>query len=266
MKQNGIFSDLVCDYDFEKNVNGEDTYSEQMIGKIKVEYLKIRSAEYEKILNKRSGDYVSIHFEDICTLSIEEEDELISVLACEMRKFSVKDAPSVLVIGIGNSDFVADSLGKRSVKKLAVKENTGIYSASVDISERTGIESADFVVGISSVAGPDMVVLIDSVVTKSEDRLSRTIQLSDSGISPGSGLGAVKKTINRYTVGLPVLTIGVPTVIDSHSMILNYFEKFDFERPETPFAKKLFLTPHSIDFMVERFAYVIARAIEKAFS
>ena len=266
MKRNGIFSDLVCDYDFEKNVNGEDTYSEQMIGKIKVEYLKIRSAEYEKILNKRSGDYVSIHFEDICTLSIEEEDELISVLACEMRKFSVKDDPSVLVVGIGNSDFVADSLGSRSVQKLAVKENGRIYSASVDISERTGIESADFVVGISSVVAPDMVVLIDSVVTKSEERLSRTIQLSDSGISPGSGLGAVKKTIDRDTVGVAVLTVGVPTVIDSRSMILNHLDELEIDSFDRFPAKKLFLTPHSIDFVIERFAYVIARAIEKAFS
>ena len=270
VKKNQAYSELVCDYDIEKDINDEDLYSEQMIGSIKVEYLKIRSAEYEKLLKKRSGDYVSIHFDDICELSLEKESELVSVLAHQIQKFLKGKKATALVAGIGNPDFVADSVGKRSVQKLNVQEKTGICAVSVDVSEHTGIESSDIIRGIVSVTRPDVVVLIDSVLTKSGERLSRTIQLSNTGLSPGSALGAVKNPIDGEALGIPVITVGVPVMIDSHSMILSCFEELEmdeFERLEQYLKgkKRLFLTPHTIDFMIERFSYVIARAIEVAF-
>lgn len=269
MKKNRTYSELVCDYGVENTVAGEDSYSERAVGKIKIEHLKIRSREYEKLLAKRTGDYASIHFDDVCGLSLQQEQDLIGVLAQEMRELLKDKNKRVLVAGIGNSGFVVDSVGKRVVQKLNVEGNSGVLAASVDISEHTGIESVDFIRGIVSVTCPDAVIVIDSVLTKSGERLSRTLQLSDAGISPGAALGAVKKAIDKEALGVPTVAIGVPVVIDSHSMLLDCFDELgieDFEKIEALLKekKKLFLTPHSIDFIIERFSYIIARAIEFA--
>ena len=268
MKKNRTYSELVCDYGVENTVAGEDSYSERTVGKIKIEHLKIRSREYEKLLAKRTGDYASIHFDDVCGLSSEEEIELIKILAQEIGSFLRKDK-RILAVGIGNPDFVVDSVGKRVVQKLNVQKNQGLFAASVDISEHTGIESVDFIRGLISVTCPDAVIVIDSVLTKSGERLSRTLQLSDAGISPGAALGEVKKAIDKEALGVPMVGIGVPVVIDSHSMLLDCFDALgieDFERIDALLKekKKLFLTPHSIDFIIERFSYIIARAIEFA--
>lgn len=271
MKKNQAYSELVCDYGVENTVAGEDSYCEKTVGNIKVEYLKIKSKEYETLLMKRAGNYVSIHFDEVCGLTLEEERELIDILALEIRTFLKESNKRVLIAGIGNPDFIVDSVGKRAVQKLNLCGEGKLFAVSVDISEHTGIESVDFIRGIAGVTHSDAVVVIDSVLTKSCERLSRTVQLTDAGVLPGAALGAVKKAIDRDALGIPTVVIGVPVVIDSHSMLLDAFDELEIEKNEQIDAflkekKKLFLASHSVDFVIERFSYIIARAIESAVS
>ena len=263
------YSELICDYGVENKVSGEDGYSERVSGKIKIEHLKIRSREYKELLSKPAGDYVSIHFDEVSRLSEADEMELICALSEEIRSFLPVGCARALVVGLGNSDFAVDSVGKRTVQNLNVGDSGRIFAASVDISEHTGIESVDFIRGLASVTAPSAVIVVDSVLTKDGERLARTLQLSDAGISPGAALGAVKSSIDKESLGVPTVAIGVPVVIDSHSMLCDLLWELgdlDKRRADAILSqkKKLFLTPHTIDFIIERFSYIIARAIEGA--
>lgn len=258
MSETEIFSDLLCDHALERGAGDGDSLREETFGKIKIERLAVRSEEYRKALNAEAGNYVSLHFGDICTLDPLGEDELISSLARELVGFYPHGAERLLVAGIGNAELVADSVGYRTVKELndcggrLCRFHTGVF-------EGTGIESADLIRAIAEEVGAGAVIAVDSVVTRSFERLSRTAQLSDSGLSPGRGLGAVKKRVDERSVARPVISIGVPTVIDVRSLPMAN------ERGETLLGReRLFLTSHSVDVAVRRFAYVLSRAIEKS--
>ena len=265
MRENQPYSELICDYDVEAEVRDEDLYFEERSGKIKIERLHIKSERYQRTLQKRAGEYVSLHFEDVCSMSVEDEDALIDAFAGEFERLLGK-VKICLVAGIGNGDFIADSVGKRTIKKIREGERLKVMSA--DPSEHTGIESADLILSVARSVGADAVIAVDSVLTKSAERLFCTLQISDAGLAPGSALGAIKKPLNKEALGIPTLAVGVPVVIDSHSMIRDalWALEVDESRAEKYVLnqKRLFLTPHGIELGVERLSYVIARGIERA--
>lgn len=264
MQENKRSSDLVCDCDFEKRIGGGSNYSEESFGCFKIERITLEDGMGASFGGIRSGRYVSIHSRDVCSLSLFEESELIKALGREISSFGSGEG-RVLAVGIGNPEFTADSLGQKFIERIEVREGGRLCALRADVAERTGIETSEIVASVCAALKPDLVVVVDSLVTKSDKRLGKTIQLSDAGISPGSGLGASKKEINRDTVGSPVLAIGAATVIDADLMLADRLARFGDEAILQELTGGLLLTPHSVDFTVERLAYILARAVGSAF-
>lgn len=264
MSENKKISDLICDSAFEKRIGEGGNYCEETLGGLRIERIIVREGDGAFAPQRRAGRYVSIHSRDVCELSLAEERELIDAVAREISAFGGKEG-KILAVGIGNPEFTADSLGQRFIEKINLREGGRLCAIRVDVAERTGLDTSDLIASVCATVKPSLVAVVDSLVTKSESRLSRTIQLSEGGISPGSGLGAVKKEISKQTLGFPVVAIGAPTVIDADLMLADRLARFGGGAISDGLFGGLLLTSHSVDFMVERLAYVLARAVESAF-
>ncbi|MBR2387546.1 MAG: GPR endopeptidase [Clostridia bacterium] len=212
---------------------------------------------------------------NLISLTISEELTKIIESIFEGRD---KKELSYLIIGLGNSDFTADSIGPRTVSKLSptrhlnTSDNTlpliSIFSPSV--LSKSGIETVDIVRSISNKIAPDLIIAIDSLSARSCDRLGTTIQISSNGIAPGSGVRNARSAINEETVGIPVIAIGVPTVVDSATLVLDTLEKANFQDINDSLfsvlreSKTFFVTPKECDELTEASAKLISRAINGA--
>ena len=196
------------------------------------------SLESNNLLKKKAGRYITISFDDVTdqtnylnVLSVFKK-ELFRILECTGIK---KDA-SCLVIGIGNKDIISDALGNRTLKNITVTRHLyllGDYDKkyrNVSIIEPnvigvTGIESSDIIAGVIEKIKPDFIIAVDSLCASNIKRLNKTIQISNTGIEPGSGIGNNKKELSFETFKIPVIAIGVPTVVDSTVIVsdtINY--------------------------------------------
>jgi spore protease len=147
-------------------------------------------------------------------------------------KLGIDKNDSCLIIGLGNRDSTADSLGPKTIDKVMVTRHLFLLNTSVKegircvstispgVMANTGIESYDIITSLVAKIKPDFLIAIDALASSSIDRINKTIQLTDTGIHPGSGVGNNRKEISRDTVGIPVIAIGVPTVVES-SIIVN---------------------------------------------
>lgn len=177
------------------------------------------------------------------------------------RYFNPKKIGSVLIVGVGNPSLISDALGPETVKRIAVtvpeasEEGTNQKSRAIsafvpDVSGNTGIETAALIGGIVSIAQPDLVLAVDALAAKSPTRLATVIQLSDAGISPGSGVGKHRAEISQRTLGVPVLALGIPTVVSAAAM---FGGDYDF-----------FVTLKEIDLIVQSASFLLSDAIHRA--
>lgn len=200
---------------------------------IKVTTINVNDS-LENELHKKKGIYITIEFEDIT--NHEDNLKVGSVLEEEIKnllnKLKIKKDSSCLIIGLGNRESTADSLGPKSIDKIMVTRhlfllNTNVKEGIRNISAispgvmaNTGIESYDIITSLISKTKPDFLITIDALASSSINRINKTIQLTDTGIHPGSGIGNNRKEISKDTIGIPVIAIGVPTVVES-SIIVN---------------------------------------------
>ena len=205
---------------------------------------KVTLDEYtSKLLGKKKGKYITIEFEDITNYEDREivgkvfENELKSLL----NNIGINNEDECLVIGLGNNKSTPDSLGPKVISNIVVtrhlfeicpidvKEGMRCVSTFVPgVMADTGIESADIIFGIVKDIKPKFMVVIDAVASNSIDRINKTIQITDTGIHPGSGIGNNRKEISKETMGIPVIAIGVPTVVDTSTVVgdtINYLFK-----------------------------------------
>jgi len=190
--------------------------------------------ENSKILNKEVGRYITIEFSDIT--NFEDREYLGEVLECELKKIykdiDIKDDDECLVIGLGNEKSTPDSLGPKVINNIlvtrhlfefakdSIKDGMRCVSAiSPGVMGNTGIESADIILGIVEDIKPKFIIVVDALASNSIDRINRTIQITDTGIHPGSGIGNNRKEISKKTIGIPVIALGVPTVVDASTVI-----------------------------------------------
>ncbi|MBQ6494826.1 MAG: GPR endopeptidase [Bacilli bacterium] len=185
-------------------------------------------------INRKVGTYITISFQDITNYEdrIIVSDVLTSELKKIISKLNLNDNSSCLIIGLGNSKSTADSLGPKVIDNTMVTRHLFLLNTNVkdgircvscfspSVMANTGIETFDIIEGIISKIHPDFLVVIDSLAALSIDRLNKTIQITDTGINPGSGIGNNRKEISIDTIGIPVIAIGVPTVLYS-SVIVN---------------------------------------------
>lgn len=225
-----IRTDLIVDIiDNNSNINKEtDNYKGVKITRVEVE------KDMEEELNKKKGTYITIEFDDVTNYEDREkigkcfENEIKKLL----NKLNIKDDDDCLIIGLGNEKSTPDALGPLSIKNILVtrhlfmlntnhKEGLRSVSAIIpDVMGNTGIETSDIIKSIVNTIKPKFIITIDALASSSINRLNKTIQMTDTGIHPGSGIGNSRKEINKDIIGIPVIAIGVPTVVES-SIIVN---------------------------------------------
>lgn len=232
---------------------------------IKITELKISSPSASDILCKPSGNYLTVELENYLSRRETSFCDAVNVTAERLRSFAaVSEAESFLVACLGNRNITPDAVGPLTAENLIVTrhlksslpENFAAF-ASVSVLRTgvlgtTGIESADTLKAVCDAVRPDCVIAVDALASSDLSRLCKTIQICDSGIAPGSGVGNDRARLNAETLGVPVIAIGVPTVIDASA----------FTDEEA--AKGLFVTPRNIDELVSSVSKLMAYSINLA--
>lgn len=187
-----------------------------------------------KELNKEIGTYITIEFSDIT--DFDNREKVGTILEKQLQKlFTSKNIPAeanCLIIGLGNEKSTADSLGPKTINNILVtrhlfiisKVKPGIRSVSAlnpGVMATTGIETFDIIKGVIDKTNPNFLIVIDALAASSIDRVNKTIQITDTGIHPGSGVGNHRQELSEKTLGLPVIALGVPTVVESSVIVSN---------------------------------------------
>ncbi|MDE5834994.1 MAG: GPR endopeptidase [Ruminococcus sp.] len=223
---------------------------------------------YTESLGKTKGRYVTLEGHNLIDFS-DRYEEMIHELAEEIRKF-IPDG-DILVVGLGNRDITPDALGAIvSSKVLATRHLANELGNNMDdfmkslrrvstfaggVLGQTGIETAEIIHSICREIKPAGIIAVDALACSDVSRLGTTIQISDSGISPGSGVANARKELSEKLLGIPVTAIGVPTVIDIHTIIRNFTNSEPENFPE------MMVTSREIDRLIERSAQLIAYGI-----
>lgn len=244
-------------------------------------FVEIVDKEGEEALGKPKGRYVTIEHP---RLGEKERGELIhgaELLARELRGM-VKLAPkeTVLVCGLGNRHMTADAVGPLSMEWVLVTrhlistspeyfgEFRGVSALATGVLGDTGIESGEIIQGVVEKMKPDCLIVVDALASRSVHRLYASIQISDTGIIPGSGVGNHRMALNKETMGIPVIALGVPTVVDGMTLCLDLLEKAgqggEAVEKALHFAKDMFVTPREVDAYTKSLSKVLGMGISLA--
>ena len=284
-------SDLACESaELEKPLKGVEQTERQIFG-VGVQRVRILTEEAAIRLGKPCGCYVHIDCGRIDRLDRERFEitaRLIAGEVCGMAERLTGNAVgsdlSVLVAGLGNAELTADALGPQTVQKMSATrhlktyarelfERSGCASLSLfspGVLGQTGIETSDLICGASRAAMPDVVIVADALAARSCARLASTVQISDVGILPGSGVGNCRAAIDRKTLGVPVIAIGVPTVVDSSTLVFEALQKAGIDHIEPALqevletGKSFFVSPKESDVITERVSDLLSRALTLA--
>lgn len=224
LEKYNIRSDLIIENNLNSFIN--ESYD---LNNIKVDYIKLNK---NNNLNKKNGDYITISFEDI-TDSINYSN-VLEILTKELKRIfkltNIKKDDNCLIVGLGNNKSTPDSLGYETLKNIIITRHLYLLN-EVDKSYRnvsilepnvlgnTGIESKDIILGVINKIKPSFVIIIDSLAAGSIDRIQKTIQITNTGIHPGSGIGNNQGELSYDTLKIPVIAIGIPTVISSAVLV-----------------------------------------------
>lgn len=285
----------------------DETYDDQK--EIRITTVKIETENGAKAMGKPVGTYITI---EAPNMAIPDED-YHNEISQKLRQFlqelleEQKEEYAVLVVGLGNRQVTPDALGPYVVENLTItrhvvkeygkyamgKEKVKLVSAIVPgVMGQTGMETVEIIKGVVQEVKPDFVIAIDALAARSSKRLNRTIQIADTGINPGSGVGNHRNAINQSSVGVPVIAIGVPTVVDAATIVndamenlihaleyseslkgvgvvmqgYNAAEKYELVKELiSPHLNGMFVTPKDIDETVKRISFTISEALNQLF-
>ena len=207
------------------------THPTKQIDDIKITNITLNKDDAEKI-NKKEGNYTTIEFEDVTDHT--NAEKLQNIFAEELQKLikaeNIKDDDMCLVIGLGNEKSTPDSLGPLVISNTLVTNYIYLYGSleegfrrvcaiSPGVMGETGIETSDLLKSIVNTINPNFVITVDALAASSVERVNKTIQMTNSGINPGSGVGNNRKEISKEILGIPTIAIGVPTVVDATSIV-----------------------------------------------
>ncbi len=270
-----------------------DIYQEEREGNLLISRLCVETDEQSEKFGKPCGHYITVICGKIWLMDEETRETLVSCLADEIRSMAKQlcgKEPDrdfkVLVAGLGNAEITPDAVGPRCVAGLHVTRhlrgiNESLYDTvgrceisalSPGVLGQTGIETAELIRGAAVTAAPDLVVAVDALAARSCERLGTTVQLSDNGLCPGSGIGNERRGITAETVGVPVLAIGVPTVVNSSVLVYDALEKAgihdiaDALKQVLENGRSFFVSPKESDVITACVAGLLADALDLAFS
>lgn len=216
-----------------------------------------------KLINKKTGIYTTIEFNDVTDKS--NQDNLLRIFVTKLQemlqKLNLDINDSCLVIGLGNDRSTPDSLGPLSINNVLVTNHlfelgelsSGFRRVSAinpGVMGTTGIETSDIISSIVDRIKPDFIIVIDALASQSIERVNKTIQMTDTGIHPGSGVGNSRKEISKEILGIPVIAIGIPTTVDAVTIVsdtINYMYKhfsYTKENINNPSNKLMISTPN----------------------
>ena len=288
----------------EGQINGVESEQEKIDENLRVERVKITNEEGEKAIGKPVGTYVTV---DIRGLKIAQEEELekaATVVSRELGKIidnHIDKQGEILVVGLGNIYVTPDSLGPKVINDIEVtrhiinylpqyvEEGTRMVSAiSPGVLGTTGIETVEILKGIVDNINPKLLIVIDALASRSIERISSTVQISDTGIVPGAGVGNTRSEISKNSLGIPVVAIGIPTVVETAVLVNDsldlFIEKLQEEAKSNDYLNRLkeednyeeikealipkeynlIVTPKEIDELIENMTKIVATGINQS--
>jgi spore protease len=260
---------------------------------IRTTVVKIKTENGAKAMGRPQGNYVTI---EAPNLSLPDEDyhrEISEEIARHLRELiDLKSEKSILVVGLGNQAITADSLGPHVVENLRMTRHIireyGVLGIGEEkmhrtsgivpgVMAQTGMETSEIVQGVVAETQPDVVIAIDALAARSTKRLNRTIQITDTGIHPGSGVGNHRVGLTEENLQVKVIGIGVPTVVDAativHDSMAHLLEALDeaeqkefLEEMISPHLHNMFVTPKDVDETVKYLSFTISEGLNLAFA
>ena len=281
-----------------RGVSVEEHYEEE--ADLRITKVTIDTKNAEKMLGKPMGVYVTMEAPAMVEPDDDYHREISEALAEELLKMmpQEQEEQSVLVVGLGNREVTADALGPQVVDNLLITrhvvKNYGkaaynctrmnlVSSIEPGVMAKTGMETAaEIISGVVKETGPDVLIVVDALAARSTRRLNRTIQITNTGIQPGSGVGNHRNALTQETLGVPVIAIGIPTVVDAATIVGDALEKLMSGEKEFDAVKymgqhrmafaelnNMYMTGKDIDSVVKRVSYTVSEginiAMEKSF-
>jgi len=270
---------------------GADSSTEQLEGGIERTVVQIGDELAARELGRPQGTYVTLSCPQSMTIELRTRSALSEALGRELRRMLPEAAKTVLVTGLGNRSVTPDALGPRTVERVLVTRHMdgclpgsegermkSVCAAAPGVLGVTGLETAEVLRGMVEHARPDAVIAVDALAARSSQRICSTIQIADTGITPGSGVGNHRKALTRHTLGVPVIAVGVPMVVyastiaqDAMALLTHGAAEEDeayltecVQRVVSERLGDLIVTPREVDALVERMAGIVAQGINMA--
>ena len=279
---------------------------EDDIDDVKITRVKIETEEGAEIIGKPVGNYITLDAPQIKQNDPDINEKVYKVLASELRKLIGTDiSEATLVVGLGNSNVTPDALGPKVVSDVEVTRHILEYAPHVlsrpirsvsaispGVLGTTGMETVEVIRGVVDKIKPSFIIAVDALASRKLERISTTIQIADTGINPGSGVGNKRMAMSKETLGVPVIAIGVPTVVDAATMandtielVLENLDKnnlqvsSDYDKIKAasqnekyaiikealnPYIGDLVVTPKEIDEIIISVSDVVAQGINHA--
>ncbi len=285
------------------NVDGIETIVREEEN-IKITEVKVTNENGANSIGKPIGNYITIDIKKLKLATDEEIEQYGNVLSDELKKLidkHVQKQDEILVVGLGNIYVTPDSLGPKVINEVDVtrhilkympealdKETRSVSAISPGVLGTTGMETLEIVNGIVENVKPKLVIVIDALASRSMERISSSIQLADTGIVPGAGVGNTRKELSQNTLNIPVIALGIPTVVESAVLVndcLDLFigklqeeaksneylnelkEKDNYEEIKEaliPNDYNMIVTPKEIDDLIENMKDIVSRGINFA--
>ncbi len=270
----------------------EEEYKEE--SEIRITSVVIETMNGAKAMGKPVGTYITLEAPAMAQPDEDYHREISEELATQLKKILPKADQefSVMVVGLGNRDVTADALGPNVVDNLTItrhmvkeygkaafnKKQIHMVSGLIPgVMAKTGMESQEIIKGVAERTKPDVVIVVDALAARSTKRLNRTIQITNTGIHPGSGVGNHRNAITQETLGVPVIAIGVPTVVDAATIVSDAFEKMMRQAGEEPIdiqddllsglgeLYNMYVTGKDVDYEIKQISHIICNALNSTF-
>ena len=269
----------------EKEKRGED---------ITITKVRIETQKAAKTMGKPRGTYISIEADQMMEEDSDYHREISEIFSEQLKNFLPKQyqKKKILVIGLGNREVTPDALGPKVIDQLFITrhllEEFGKYMVELEeccsisgivpgVMAQTGMETVEILQGVVAQTKPDIVIAVDALAARSIKRLNRTIQITDTGIIPGSGVGNYRNAITREHLGIPVIAVGIPTVVDAATIVADFCTGLMENKQELeemgetvrgmipPKLNAMYVTSKDIDEAVNRLSYTISEGLNMTF-
>ena len=273
-------------------VSVEEYYREKE--DVRVTKVSIDTKNGAKAMGKPMGIYVTMEAPAMAESDEDYHREISKCIAEELLALIPESdrEQNVMVVGLGNREVTADALGPQTVDNLFITRHIvkaygqAAYNCSKmnllsalepGVMARTGMETSEIVKGVVKETEPDILIVVDALAARSTKRLNRTIQITNTGIQPGSGVGNHRNALTQQSLGIPVIAIGIPTVVDSATIVMDALEKLleeekgldavklmSRQRPPFPELNNMYMTGKDIDAVIKRISFTVSEGINIA--